>query len=135
MTNHLHLPMLFVLSTNLLLVVDSIQHYRKGLNVIVDAFFIHTALMLSTNIDRTVRYAMLSYAFVEHCRPDSTSSENMSSNRSRVHPIIPIHPSHISSDELQFIQNTLPTWLTEIEGKCSSKYCFVCHIADQLILS
>ena len=32
---------------------------------------------------------------------------------------VPIQPSHISTEELQFIQNTLPTWLTEIEAKCA----------------
>ncbi|CAF4644275.1 unnamed protein product, partial [Rotaria magnacalcarata] len=28
--------------------------------------------------------------------------------------------SHVTSDERQFIQNTLPTWLTEIEAKCAN---------------
>ncbi len=41
-------------------------------------------------------------------------------NRARV----PIQPSHISTEELQFIQNTLPTWLTEIEAKCAGMNLF-----------
>ena len=42
-------------------------------------------------------------------------------NRARQQTVVPIQPSHISPEELQFIQNTLPTWLTEVEAKCASK--------------
>ena len=47
------------------------------------------------------------------------SSDFNVSVRPRNQPVVPIHPSHISPEELQFIQNTLPTWLTEIEGRCA----------------
>ena len=46
-----------------------------------------------------------------------TDSDQMTTNRTRQQSI---QPSHISSEELQFIQNTLPTWLTEVEAKCAS---------------
>ena len=52
---------------------------------------------------------------------DSTSIDQTTSIRPRQHSIVPIQPSHISNEELQFIQNTLPSWLTEIEAKCLSK--------------
>ncbi|CAF1147249.1 unnamed protein product [Adineta steineri] len=51
---------------------------------------------------------------------DSVSLDQTISNRSRQHPVVPIQPSHISNDELQFVQNTLPSWLTEIEAKCAT---------------
>jgi hypothetical protein len=54
-------------------------------------------------------------------RSDSNLIDQTASNRIRQHPVVPIQPSHISAEELQFIQNTLPTWLTEVEAKCSSK--------------
>jgi hypothetical protein len=43
---------------------------------------------------------------------------------------VPIQPSHISPEELQFIQNTLPTWLTEVEAKCASKCNFLLISVD-----
>ncbi len=43
-------------------------------------------------------------------------------NRSRQQAVAPIQPSHISNEELQIIQHTLPSWLTEIEAKCASKW-------------
>ena len=54
-------------------------------------------------------------------RNDSISLDSTTSNRPRQAPVMPIQISNISNDELQFIQNTLPTWLTEIEAKCTSK--------------
>ncbi|CAF4592979.1 unnamed protein product, partial [Rotaria magnacalcarata] len=33
---------------------------------------------------------------------------------------VPIQPSHISPEELQFIQNSLPIWLTDVEAKCAN---------------
>ncbi len=54
-------------------------------------------------------------------RTDSISLDQTTTNRVRQHPTVPIQPSHISPEELQFIQNTLPTWLTEVEAKCASK--------------
>ncbi|CAF3719635.1 unnamed protein product [Rotaria sordida] len=54
-------------------------------------------------------------------RNDSVSfDQTTTSNRSRQNSIIPIQRSHLSNEELQFIQNTLPTWLTEIEAKCAN---------------
>ncbi|CAF4829872.1 unnamed protein product, partial [Rotaria socialis] len=53
-------------------------------------------------------------------RSDSTSFDQATLNRSRQHTTIPIQASHVSSEELQFIQNTLPAWLTEIEAKCAN---------------
>ena len=47
------------------------------------------------------------------------TSDPNPSIRPRNQAIVPIHPSHISLEELQLIQNTLPTWLTEIEGQCA----------------
>ena len=47
------------------------------------------------------------------------TSDSNPSIRHRNPPVVPIHPSRISPEELQFIQNTLPTWLTEIEGQCA----------------
>jgi len=55
-------------------------------------------------------------------RTDSNPIDQTTTNRFRQHAVVPIQPSRISPDELQFIQNTLPTWLTEIEAKCASKY-------------
>jgi hypothetical protein len=53
---------------------------------------------------------------------DSNPIDQTTTNRIRQQPSVPIQPSHISSEELQFIQNTLPTWLTEVEAKCASKH-------------
>ncbi|CAF3670140.1 unnamed protein product [Adineta steineri] len=53
-------------------------------------------------------------------RTDSISIDQNTTNRVRQHPIVPVQPSHISPEELQFIQNTLPTWLTEVEAKCAN---------------
>lgn len=61
-------------------------------------------------------------------RSDSVSNEQTTAatttttNRVRSQSSVPIHPAHISPEELQFIQNTLPTWLTEVEAKCASKH-------------
>ncbi|CAF3845140.1 unnamed protein product [Rotaria magnacalcarata] len=55
-------------------------------------------------------------------RSDSTSFDQATLNRLRQHTTIPIQASHVTSDERQFIQNTLPTWLTEIEAKCANAY-------------
>ena len=59
-------------------------------------------------------------------RSDSVSNEQTTTtattNRVRSQSSVPIQPTHISPEELQFIQNTLPTWLTEVEAKCASKY-------------
>lgn len=46
-----------------------------------------------------------------------TTNDQTAVNRLRQQPI---QPSHVSPEELQFIQNTLPTWLTEIEAKCAN---------------
>ncbi len=51
---------------------------------------------------------------------DSNPIDQTITNRIRQQPSVPIQPSHISPEELQFIQNTLPTWLTEVEAKCAS---------------
>jgi hypothetical protein len=64
------------------------------------------------------------YEYATGCRLNpilSKKSTDSILNRSRQHTIVPIHASHISNEELHFIQNTLPIWLTEIENKCSSK--------------
>jgi hypothetical protein len=55
-------------------------------------------------------------------RTDSNPLDPTTINRVRQHSTAPIQPSRISPEELQFIQNTLPTWLTEVEAKCASKY-------------
>ncbi|CAF1020451.1 unnamed protein product [Adineta ricciae] len=52
-------------------------------------------------------------------RTDQVTLDQNTTSRSRQHSTVPIQPSHISSEELQFIQNTLPTWLTEVEAKCA----------------
>jgi len=64
------------------------------------------------------------YEYATGCRLNPTLPKRLTDstlNRSQQHPIVPIQPSHISNEELHFIQSTLPTWLTEIEIKCSSK--------------
>jgi hypothetical protein len=53
-------------------------------------------------------------------RMDSNPIDQTITNRIRQQPSVPIQPSHISPEELQFIQNTLPTWLTEVEAKCAN---------------
>ncbi|CAF3727151.1 unnamed protein product [Rotaria sp. Silwood1] len=53
-------------------------------------------------------------------RNDSVSFDQATSPRSRQHSVMPIQRSHLSNEEFQFIQNTLPTWLTEIEAKCAN---------------
>jgi len=52
------------------------------------------------------------YEYATGCRLNSTINHSQQ---------IPIQPPHISTEELHLIQNTLPTWLNEIEAKCSSK--------------
>lgn len=52
-------------------------------------------------------------------RTDSLTTNPTSTTRPRATPMVSLRPSQISDDELQIIQNTLPTWLTEIEAKCS----------------
>ena len=54
-------------------------------------------------------------------RSDSILSDQAASMRARPAATAPIRPSHVSNMDLQFIQNTLPTWLTEIEAKCARK--------------
>ena len=53
-------------------------------------------------------------------RTDLVVSDQVPHNRVRTHPSVPIQPSSVTPEELQFIQNTLPTWLTEIEATCAS---------------
>ncbi|CAF3634590.1 unnamed protein product [Rotaria sordida] len=53
-------------------------------------------------------------------RTESTSPDQTTPNRVRQHTQVPIQPSHISPEELQFIQNALPIWLTEVEAKCAN---------------
>ncbi|CAF3325058.1 unnamed protein product [Rotaria socialis] len=53
-------------------------------------------------------------------RIDTISVDQTTANRVRQHPPVPIQPSHISPEELQFIQNSLPVWLTEVEAKCAN---------------
>lgn len=64
------------------------------------------------------------YEYATGCRLNPIlpkKSLDSMSNRLRTQTFVPIQPSEISANELQMIQNTLPTWLTEIELKCSSK--------------
>ena len=64
---------------------------------------------------------MIKFSFFLY-RDDSMSIGQTSTTYTRQYPEVTIQPSRISSEEVQFIQNTLPIWLTEIEGKCASKY-------------
>lgn len=60
------------------------------------------------------------YEYATGCRlnPTITKKPNETiSNRSQQQIL---HPSHISDEDLHIIQNTLPTWLTDIETKCSN---------------
>lgn len=99
--NRLRWPMPFALSMNLLLVVDWIQDYRKG--------------------GRIVTFLRSKCIQLRRSRTDSLVSNPSIAPRPRP-PSTPIRPSHISDEELQFIQNTLPTWLTEVEAKCACKF-------------
>lgn len=65
--------------------------------------------------------AILLFLQKHSSRNDSLTSNPVGTARPRTTPTVSIRPSQISDDDLQIIQNTLPTWLTEIEGKCARK--------------